>query len=578
MRACPAACPGRHWCPACTSRARAWTKGALYELAESIKAQGIMQPILVRRLVEGENAGKYEIIAGERRFRAARLAGLDSVPVLVRDVPNEAAAAMALIENIQREDLNPLEEAQGLQRLVKEFGLTHEQAAQAVGRSRSAASNLLRLLNLAEPVQTMLMAGDIDMGHARALLALDRAAQITAGNQIAAKKLSVREAEAWSRRSVPNSTWCHAKTQKGKIARPQAGGRRTVRPAHGRGGSACEKAREAGRAHGGHGRAGHPVRFAGSPQRPDRAPARTSPSEPGEVPQEYEQHKPKGRILIYWGCGSEVRAGQPRVIDLARAKPSDFAVAFAGRAVPDRGARVGPSHALYPNERNQVQLSRESSLVGEHQIRGEGVPVSMKFTLGSAQDLMPAIALRTSGKPQDSMGTNWEPVRNARAYYLHAMSQNGDDMVMWSSAETPDTGMGLFDYLPNATIDRWVKERVLLPADATQCAIPKGIFAAGAGRESTPMLRMMAYGGESHIVHPPRPADPKAPWEPEWSVRVRVKAHTMAMLGEEQGGGAMHGVDRSDMAEPAEREEGGAGAQPANPVNPINVLRGVFGR
>ena len=170
-------------------------EGALYELAESIKAQGIMQPILVRRVVQGANAGKYEIIAGERRYRAAKLAGLDSVPVLVRDVPDEAAAAMSLIENIQREDLNPLEEAHGLQRLVKEFGLTHEQAAQAVGRSRSAASNLLRLLNLADPVQTMLMAGDLDMGHARALLALERAAQITAANQIAAKKLSVREAE-----------------------------------------------------------------------------------------------------------------------------------------------------------------------------------------------------------------------------------------------------------------------------------------------------------------------------------------------------------------------------------------------
>ncbi|MFN3495017.1 MAG: ParB/RepB/Spo0J family partition protein [Hydrogenophaga sp.] len=171
-------------------------EGALYELAESIKAQGIMQPILVRRLSTGDNAGKYEIIAGERRFRASRLAGLDSVPVLVREVPDEAAAAMALIENIQREDLNPLEEAQGLQRLVKEFGLTHEQAAQAVGRSRSAASNLLRLLQLAEPVQTMLMAGDLDMGHARALLSLDKASQITAGNQIAAKKMSVREAES----------------------------------------------------------------------------------------------------------------------------------------------------------------------------------------------------------------------------------------------------------------------------------------------------------------------------------------------------------------------------------------------
>jgi ParB family chromosome partitioning protein len=170
-----------------------------------------MQPILVRRLSEADSELKrsqlspevsggavrsvYEIIAGERRFRAAKLAGLDSVPVLVRDVPNEAAAAMALIENIQREDLNPLEEAQGLQRLIKEFGLTHETAAQAVGRSRSAASNLLRLLNLAEPVQTMLMAGDVDMGHARALLSLDKAMQITAASQIAAKKMSVREAE-----------------------------------------------------------------------------------------------------------------------------------------------------------------------------------------------------------------------------------------------------------------------------------------------------------------------------------------------------------------------------------------------
>lgn len=166
-------------------------EGSLYELAESIKAQGIMQPILVRPV--GPN--RYEIIAGERRFRAARLAGLNEVPVLVKEVPDEAAAAMALIENIQREDLNPLEEAQGLQRLISEFGLTHEQAAQAVGRSRSAASNLLRLLHLAEPVQQMLMAGDLDMGHARALLPLEPAQQILSAHEIAAKKLSVREAE-----------------------------------------------------------------------------------------------------------------------------------------------------------------------------------------------------------------------------------------------------------------------------------------------------------------------------------------------------------------------------------------------
>jgi len=166
-------------------------EGSLYELAESIKAQGIMQPVLVRAV----GVDQFEIIAGERRVRAARLAGLDAVPVLVKDVPDEAAAAMALIENIQREDLNPLEEAQGIQRLINEFSLTHEQAAQAVGRSRSAASNLLRLLNLSEPIQQMLMAGDIDMGHARALLPLEGAQQILCAGEIVAKKMSVREAE-----------------------------------------------------------------------------------------------------------------------------------------------------------------------------------------------------------------------------------------------------------------------------------------------------------------------------------------------------------------------------------------------
>jgi ParB family transcriptional regulator, chromosome partitioning protein len=166
-------------------------EGSLYELAESIKSQGIMQPVLVRPL----GAGRYEIIAGERRFRAAKLAGLDEVPVLVKAVADEAAAVMALIENIQREDLNPLEEAQGIKRLVDEFQLTHEQAAQAVGRSRSAASNLLRLLNLTQPVQQMLMAGDIEMGHARALLALDAAQQILSASEVSAKKLSVRDTE-----------------------------------------------------------------------------------------------------------------------------------------------------------------------------------------------------------------------------------------------------------------------------------------------------------------------------------------------------------------------------------------------
>jgi ParB family chromosome partitioning protein len=175
-------------------------EGSLYELAESIKSQGVMQPVLVRPVA----GGRYEVIAGERRVRAAHLAGLTEVPVLVKPVPDEAAAVMALIENIQREDLNPLEEAQGLKRLIDEFSLTHEQAAQAVGRSRSAASNLLRLLNLAAPVQQLLLAGDLEMGHARALLALDGAAQIQAANRVAARKLSVRETEKFVAKAAGN--------------------------------------------------------------------------------------------------------------------------------------------------------------------------------------------------------------------------------------------------------------------------------------------------------------------------------------------------------------------------------------
>jgi ParB family chromosome partitioning protein len=191
-------------------------EGALAELAASIKSQGIMQPVLVRPLPDtsGFGAQRYEIIAGERRFRAAQLAGLEDIPVLVRDVDDQAAAAMALIENIQREDLNPLEEAQGIARLISDFNFTHEQAASAVGRSRSAVSNLLRLVNLAAPVQTMLMAGDIDMGHA---------SQINLANQVVAKRLSVRETEKLVTRALEEqdapAAAARAKEKSGDIVR-----------------------------------------------------------------------------------------------------------------------------------------------------------------------------------------------------------------------------------------------------------------------------------------------------------------------------------------------------------------------
>ncbi len=316
--------------------------------------------------------------------------------------------------------------------------------------------------------------------------------------------------------------------------------------------------------------------------------------EPGEMPREHQQERPKGRILIYWGCGENVRAGQPKVIDLARGNPADWGSAFAGRYSPDRGARVGPAYALYPNERNRVNLSRDSSLVGSHEVLGDGVPASFKFSLGPGQDVMPAIDLQTHGGLKDSITANWGNVTNARAYYLHAMGQLGDnDMVMWSSSETGDTGMGLFDYLANATIDRWLKDKVLLPPSTTSCAIPRGIFTATDGKPSQgAMLRMMAYGGESNFAHPPRPADPKAVWEPDWAVRVRVKSQTMAMLGEESGGRRSAagrsrpqqvpsmGQTQSESQDPGQgpgSAQGGAGSLIPLP-NPAGMLKGLFGR
>ena len=165
--------------------------GSLEDLAASIKAQGLIQPISVRPL----DNGRFEIIAGERRWRASQIAGMTEVPVLIRDIPDDAALAMSLIENIQREDLNPLEEAAGLQRLIDEFSMTHQQAADAVGRSRPAASNLLRLLQLAKPAQDLLMAGDIEMGHARALLAAPKSEQGRLAVEVVEKAYSVRETE-----------------------------------------------------------------------------------------------------------------------------------------------------------------------------------------------------------------------------------------------------------------------------------------------------------------------------------------------------------------------------------------------
>ena len=306
---------------------------------------------------------------------------------------------------------------------------------------------------------------------------------------------------------------------------------------------------------------------------------------------------PKGRILFYWGCSPTVRAGQPRIVDLSKMSADSaaaFGSAFSGRFAPDRGAKVRAGYDVFPNERDQRSVPRDGSVVGEHQVMGDAIPDSFRFNLGPGHDLMPAIELQSQGGLSDSVSLSWIPVTNAKAYFLHAMGAQGDDMIFWSSSEVPDTGFGLFDYLSNSTIDKWTSEKVLLGANVTQCAVPKGIMAGRGGSsrrggdDSGAMLRMIAYGGEHGFVHPPRPTDPKVPWDQEWSVRLRVKSQTMAMLGEEiepqQPSRSSDSPAKGRKAQPQNSNDAPQDAAEENPLkglslpSPANVLKGLFGR
>lgn len=265
------------------------------------------------------------------------------------------------------------------------------------------------------------------------------------------------------------------------------------------------------------------------------------------------------KILIYWGCGTEVRPGQPKVISIdTRGGKLQVSGSMQGRYAPDRSAKVDPQHALWPNTRHQKQVPDGASLVGDHRVVGEKVPDSLKFALDRSQDFLPKIALTSSGDLAVGQTWNWNSVDRARGYFLAAMGSKDDAMVMWSSSETADAGMGLIDYLPNATIDKWVKEKVLLPATATSCAMPRGIF-ADAGNRGGGMLQMIAYGSESNLAWPPKPANTKTPWNPEWNVRVRNKSTAMAMLGMPVS------AEAAESQQPAEK-----------PVK--RLLRGLLGR
>jgi len=310
-----------------------------------------------------------------------------------------------------------------------------------------------------------------------------------------------------------------------------------------------------------------PVEEKGRPVRPDD----DSVDQP-----EYE--RPKGKMLLYWGCGETVRPGQPRVVDFATAAPADFQKFFIARRATQRGAHSAVGRPHWPSRDDTRMVPANASLVGEHGFTGQGVPEGFKITIPAAQDLMPAIEL----SQRDAGGVTtleWKALPTARAYFIAAMgakegSRGGDsaEIVFWTSSEEPDTGSGLIDYQTNAAVDRWLKEKVLLAPSTTTCAVPKGIFGQGA------MLRMIAYGSELNLAHPPRPTDPKIAWEPQWAAKVRVKSVANAMLGMDMGammrGGDKEQAPASDAAKKEEKKPDAVDEA----VDAVKKLRGLFGR
>lgn len=290
---------------------------------------------------------------------------------------------------------------------------------------------------------------------------------------------------------------------------------------------------------------------------------RGSAPEPGdEHVTEPEFERPKGKMLLYWGCGEAVRAGQPRVVDFATATPADLAKFFQSRRATQRGTHAAVGRPVWPSRDDTRMVPPQASLAGEHQFTGAGVPEGFRFRLPAAQDLMPAIALKQTQQAAGSTLLEWQALPTARAYFVSAMgAREQNEMVIWSSSEQPDIGFGLLDYQTNGAVDRWLKEQVLMPPQTTRCEVPKGVF-PGQGA----MLRMIAYGNELNLAHPPRPTDPRVAWEPEWAAKIRVKSVAMAMLG-------MDLPSAGKGAEPAaetDKEQKKTGVK--------DLLRGILGR
>jgi hypothetical protein len=287
-------------------------------------------------------------------------------------------------------------------------------------------------------------------------------------------------------------------------------------------------------------------------------PGREPPGEqsPGQRTEDMEV-----TVRQYWGCGATVRPGQPKTVTVTvrRGQVAVQGGLAPSQFVPDRDIEADPRHAVWPNPKNTQRLSDRSSMVGQHRITGDGVPASLQFELDRNADFMPRIALRSQGELSGALDLGWQPVERARAYFLHAVSmQDERNFVVWSSAEVAGAGPELIHYLPGASIERWLAQKVLLPSATTACTIPQGIFAPRGNAQGMAMLSMVAYGPETNIAWPPRPADPRQAWDPEWNVRVRTKSTASAMLGMDLGGmeDAPMDPDGGADAEPPPPEEG----------------------
>lgn len=294
-------------------------------------------------------------------------------------------------------------------------------------------------------------------------------------------------------------------------------------------------------------------------------PDKPVPSVIDEGPLEPNYEKPKGKISIYWGCGETIRPGQPRTLDVAKASIEDYAKFFVMRGKTARGARSQPGHPAWPNKVDDRKVPDGASLVGQHSFSGNGIPDNFKVTLAGAQDLMPALELNQTKRDGGGVHLEWKSIPYARGYFVSVMGGQGSgadsaEVIVWTSSELADFGFGLVDYQANPDIDKWISEKVILPASAVKCDVPKGIFGEGGGG----MLRMIAYGSEAFFAHPPRPSDPKIAWEPDWQTKLRVKSTFSSMLG--------------GFGDPEERRQQQQQPKEEKKIKPVDILKGLFGK